>query len=131
LENHLPQNWAASFGYGTPGKINDVFVSVDEKKNIQPSAYSLMQNYPNPFNPSTIIRFSLPQNSFVTLRIFDIIGKEVATLVNEEKLSGVYEVEFKSLIGSYQLASGLYFYQLSAKGGTDSFLETKKMIIIK
>ena len=85
--------------------------------------YSLSQNYPNPFNPSTVISYQLPVAGDVTLRIYDVLGRKVATLVNEEKPSGIYEVEFDA----GNLASGVYYYQLKA----GSFIETKKMMVIK
>ena len=84
-------------------------------------------NYPNPFNPATTLSFYLPERSYVRLRVFDALGKEVMTLVNEEKLEGNYQVEFQASFGSRQLASGIYFYQLQA----GSFVETKKMILLK
>jgi len=96
--------------------------------------FSLSQNYPNPFNPSTIIRFSIPlvethrdASLLITLKVYDVLGKEVATLVNEEKPAGGYEVEFNSSVGSLQLASGIYYYQLKA----GEFIEIKKMILLK
>jgi photosystem II stability/assembly factor-like uncharacterized protein len=88
-----------------------------------PNSFSLSQNYPNPFNPTTIINFHLPVFSNVSLKIYDMLGSEVATLVNEELNSGVYEIEFD---GS-NYSSGVYFYSLSA----GSYIETKKMILLK
>jgi len=85
--------------------------------------YSLMQNYPNPFNPVTKISYSIPEASFVTLKVFDVLGNEMATLVNTEKLSGGYTVEFISS----GLSSGIYFYKLQA----GNFVETKKMLLMK
>ena len=79
--------------------------------------------YPNPFNPSTTIKYSIPKQSNVTLKVFDVLGSEVATLVNKEQPQGNYEVEFD---GS-ELTSGIYFYRLQA----GDFVETKKMILIK
>jgi hypothetical protein len=90
---------------------------------IAPSVFSLSRNYPNPFNPGTAISYQLPVNSFVTLKVYDVLGNEVATLVNEEKQVGEYEIEFD---GS-TLTSGIYFYQLQA----GSFVETKKMMLMK
>ncbi len=127
FDNSLGENWAASLSYGTPGKINDTFVDVDEKLESIPTEFILYQNYPNPFNPSTQIRFSLPQNSFVTLKIYDVIGNEIAVLINEEKSAGNYEVEFASLKNNLKISSGVYLYQLRA----NEFIETKKMILIK
>ncbi|MCX6165869.1 MAG: T9SS type A sorting domain-containing protein [Ignavibacteriae bacterium] len=86
-------------------------------------SYKLFQNYPNPFNPNTIIRFQIKDSRLVTLKVYDILGKEVATLVNEKQSPGVYEVTFD---GS-QFPSGIYFYKLE----TDSYRETKRMLMIK
>jgi len=85
--------------------------------------FSLFQNYPNPFNPSTKISFKIPQTGFTSLKVYDVLGNEVATLVNEKKPAGSYEVEFKS----DGLPSGIYFYQLK----TGNFIATKKMILLK
>jgi photosystem II stability/assembly factor-like uncharacterized protein len=85
--------------------------------------YYLLENYPNPFNPTTKIRFQLPVVSFSSLKIFDITGREVSTLVNEKLGAGTYEVTFNG--GDF--ASGVYFYQLK----TENFIETKKMILLK
>jgi len=88
-----------------------------------PNDFWLSQNYPNPFNPLTKISFKLAETGFTSLKVYDVLGKEVATLVEEEKPVGVYEVEFDAT----KLTSGIYFYQL--KSG--SFIKTKKMIFIK
>ena len=127
LDNSLGENWSASIGNGTPGKINDIFVNVDDQLESIPTEYALMQNYPNPFNPTTLIRFSLPQHSFVSLKIYDVIGNEVARLINEERLAGNYEVEFSSTNSKKIISSGVYLYQLR----TNDFIQTKKMILIK
>lgn len=127
LNNSLGENWAASIGNGTPGKINDIFVNVDDQLESIPTEYALMQNYPNPFNPITMIRFSLPEHSFVTLKIYDVLGNEVVALVNEEKSAGNYEVEFSSIKNNRTISSGVYLYQLR----TNKFIQTKKMILIK
>ena len=114
--------------------MNEIF----EPASIKDGAISLVdfylnQNYPNPFNPSTIIQYQIPELSFVTLKVYDVLGDEVATIVNEEKLAGNYEVEFDASI----LPSGIYFYQLlvsalhSKDGKAGSFIETKKMVLIK
>jgi hypothetical protein len=117
-----------SFEYSN---IIEVDISLPEK-------FSLEQNYPNPFNPSTKIKFTIPsvtlsgvEGSFVTLKVFDVLGNEIATLVNEEKPAGSYEVEFSTTGGPESSikhpASGIYFYQLKA----GDYLETKKMILMK
>ncbi len=98
-----------------------------EDQEEQPTEFKLEQNYPNPFNPSTIISFQLPASSNVTLKVCDVLGKEIATLVNEEKPAGTYEVEFNPESSIRHPASGIYFYQLKAR----EFTQTKKMILIK
>lgn len=95
----------------------------DEVSNQNPDNFLLSQNFPNPFNPSTSIRYQVSGNSQVILKVYDVLGNEVATLVNEEKPAGNYEVEFDAS----RLTSGIYFYQL--KSG--SYLETKKMVMMK
>ena len=103
-------------------------VSVEDEQN--PDGFELSQNYPNPFNPSTAIRYTIPsvtlsgvEGVLVTLKIYDVLGNEVATLVSEEQTAGTYEVEFSA----DGLASGMYLYTLQ----TDSYIETKKMILMK
>jgi hypothetical protein len=88
-----------------------------------PEQFALYQNYPNPFNPSTTIHYQISELSFVVLKIFDVMGNEIATLVNEEKFIGGYEVE----LDASTLPSGVYFYRLQA----GSFVETKKMVLMK
>lgn len=88
-----------------------------------PVSYELEQNYPNPFNPVTTIRFSIPKNNFVTLKIYDINGKEVSTLIDGEKRFGYHTVEFNAS----GMASGVYFYKLTA----GSYIDTKKMMLVK
>ena len=106
--------------------------SVNEEQQVV-TDYSLSQNYPNPFNPSTKIKFEIPSTSLVTLKIYDLLGNEIATLVDEEKTAGVYEVEFSAIGGSasggnaYSLPSGIYFYKLIA----DNYSETKKLVLLK
>ncbi len=92
-----------------------------------PKEFSLSQNYPNPFNPSTKISWQTPVGGWQTLKVYDVLGNEIASLVDEYRNAGSYEVEFKSAVGSLQLASGIYFYQLRA----GDYVQTKKMILIK
>jgi hypothetical protein len=87
------------------------------------SSFTLSQNYPNPFNPSTSIQYSVSRRQFVSLRVYDVLGNEIATLVNEEKPSGIYEVEWNA--GGF--TSGIYFYQLQTEG----YVETKKTLLLK
>ena len=90
-----------------------------------PTSYSLSQNYPNPFNPSTTITFQLSKSNFVSLKVFDVLGREIETLVNEEKPIGEHSVHFD---GS-PLSSGMYIYQINI--GHGQFVQTKKMILMK
>jgi len=101
-----------------------VGVDEDTRKSFE---ISLTQNYPNPFNPNTTIKYQIPENSFITLKVYDVLGNEIETLVNEEKPAGSYEVEFQSAVGGRQLASGIYFFKLQA----GNFIETKKMVLLK
>ena len=107
-------------------KLNQVICSpviVSENNNQAPVDFELYQNYPNPFNPSTIISWQSPLGSWQTLKIYDVLGNEVATLVNEYKPAGMHNVQFTT----HNLASGIFFYQL--KSG--EYIETKKMILLK
>jgi hypothetical protein len=87
------------------------------------TVFSLNQNYPNPFNPATTISFTLPSKSFVSLKVFDLLGREVATLVNEQKSAGTYTQKWNAA----NVSSGIYFYRLQA----DKFTETKKLLLLK
>lgn len=89
--------------------------------------FHLSQNYPNPFNPSTSIQYALNNRQFVTLKVYDVLGNEVTTLVNEEKGTGVYQVEFKPANNNISAASSIYFYRLRA----GNYSDTKKMILMK
>jgi hypothetical protein len=100
----------------------DRVVSV-ENRTFAPAEFVLSQNYPNPFNPTTVISYQVPAASMVTLVVYDILGREAASLVNEEKAPGIYEVRFDAS----HLASGVYFYRLQA----GDFIQTKKLIVMK
>jgi len=102
--------------------VVDIPSSVEEDNQL-PTVFSLEQNYPNPFNPNTKIKYSIPDLSFVTLKVYDVLGSEVATLVNEEKPIGTYKI----IWNAENLPSGIYFYQLSA----GEFINTKKMLLLK
>ena len=90
-------------------------VGVEENGVVHPTEYVLFQNYPNPFNPTTTIKYQIPELSFVTLKVYDVLGNEIATLVNEEKPVGNYEVEFNAS----ELSSGIYFYQTASRFSFD------------
>jgi hypothetical protein len=98
-----------------------------QNEKIIPEGFVLYQNYPNPFNPTTVIGYLLPETGNVTLKVYDVLGNEVATLVNDQKPAGEYEVEFNPESSIKNPASGVYFYQLQ----TGSFIETKKMVYLK
>jgi large repetitive protein len=97
--------------------------AVKDKPQAAITSYKLEQNYPNPFNPTTVIRYQIPSNSMVSIKVFDVLGNEVQTLVNEEKSQGSYQVQFNGA----GLASGVYFYQL--KAGDNVY--TKKLMLLK
>gem|GEM_PF-2207588 len=101
---------------------DSTIVGVEDQQNI-PTNFKLFQNYPNPFNPSTVISYQLSVTSNVKIAVYDILGREVAILVNEEKFPGSYEVKFNAS----NLSSGTYFYRLSV----GNYTETKKMLLIK
>ncbi|MBK7379523.1 MAG: T9SS type A sorting domain-containing protein [Ignavibacteriales bacterium] len=103
---------------------------LNTKETIAPTGYTLFQNYPNPFNPKTTIEYEVPEKSNVTIKIYDILGREVKTLVdNEEKIRWKYKVEFDAT----NIASGVYFYrmQVNPVSGAGGFTETKKMVVLK
>jgi outer membrane protein assembly factor BamB len=133
LHNIIIEDSSLFIGGGlsdTPTKSNIFVMKLDQKLStgfyddyLILSKYELKQNFPNPFNPSTTINYHIPELSFVTLKVYDVLGNEVATLVSEEKHTGNYEVEF----GGTGLPSGIYFYRIQA----GSFIETKKMVLMK
>ena len=108
---------------GTVGQFPEGVASVENVSGVTPSNYTLSQNYPNPFNPSTTINFAIPNSEFVTLKVFNILGSEVATLVNENLSAGSYRFNFDA----QGLASGIYLYELNA----GNFREIKKMNLLK
>ena len=89
----------------------------------QPFDYTLLQNYPNPFNPVTIIKYEVPQISNVKIEVFDVLGRVIKVLVDEEKTAGRYEIKFDASL----LASGIYYYRIKA----NEFVQSKKMMLIK
>ena len=103
-------------------EFGDIVNSQSDIKN-ELTGFNLHQNYPNPFNPSTSISYSISEIEFVTLKVYDVLGNEIANLVSEEIRIGNYEIEFNAS----KLPSGIYFYRLKA----GSFVETRKMILIR
>jgi hypothetical protein len=103
--------------------ISPLTTGVDNEINLMPDKITLYQNYPNPFNPTTVIEFLLPQESFLTLKVYNVLGQEIATLFSENLVAGKYSTEWNAT-GE---ASGVYFYRLTA----GSFSETKKLILLR
>ena len=100
-------------------------VDVQESPAVKPATFELFQNYPNPFNPETVIKYHLPEAGKVSLKVYDVLGNEIAVLVNAEQQAGTHRVEFKSQ--KVGVSSGVYFYKLSA----GSFVKTRKMILLR
>lgn len=117
--------WRASLNiHGSPNS-DDIVTGVKNKpKDFLPSEFSLSQNYPNPFNPITTIKYQLPVNSRISLKVYDILGREVETLVNEVKDAGYYSVNFNAA----KLSSGVYFYRIETNNG---FAKTMKLVLLK
>ena len=130
-DNQLPSSVSLSYSTQSSVSANASFslspdeniTAVKESTPAVTTSYKLNQNYPNPFNPSTIISYSVPNQSKVTLKVYNILGSEVATLVDETKPAGNYNVTFNAA----RLSSGVYFYQLKA----GNFVSTKKLMLLK
>lgn len=116
--------WGGSSGAGAyvTGGCSGPFIGIGTNSSIA-DGYSLSQNYPNPFNPSTVINFSLPVKSLVTIKVYDVNGKEIAELINKEKQSGAHSIEFNGA----NLSSGVYYYKLTA----GDYSQVRKMILVK
>jgi Secretion system C-terminal sorting domain len=112
---------------GSMFKVDDLSLNgvsaVENTANQSPMSYALNQNYPNPFNPTTVIQYQLPASSQVSLKVYDVLGREVATLVDTKQSAGIYSVTFDG----NNLASGVYFYRLQAGG----FSDMKKLTLLK
>ncbi|MCH7771675.1 MAG: T9SS type A sorting domain-containing protein, partial [Bacteroidetes bacterium] len=105
--------------------VNTVTTDINQDSELvsYPSEFKLEQNYPNPFNPTTTIKYQIPELGLVTLKVYDILGREVKELVNAEKPVGTYEVVFNAK----SLPSGIYVYELQA----GDYIETKKLVLLK
>ena len=117
--------FAGTYGGGVWRRpLSEMTTSVQQSSNRDvPKDFALEQNYPNPFNPSTRIKFQVPSSGFMSLRMYDVLGREVATLVNEELKAGSHEATFDAT----GLASGVYYYQLRA----GEFTQTKRLLLLR
>ncbi|OGU45068.1 MAG: hypothetical protein A2000_16865 [Ignavibacteria bacterium GWB2_36_8] len=122
LQNYMGYSITAHPGE-TGVNFNFTMTDVEEGQSVVPNEFSLLQNFPNPFNPSTLISYKLKETGNVQLKVYNILGDEIATLVNELKPAGNYEITWQAV----NLPSGIYFYRLQA----GSFTDTKKMLLLK
>lgn len=122
--NEVSGTYSANM-YGTicSGVWGPIMSSIDNKENEIPTNYFLFQNYPNPFNPSTVIQFSIPEEVFVSLHVYNTVGEKIAELVNKQLSASTYSVNFDTS----DLPNGVYFYKIQA----GDFTQTKKMILLK
>ena len=124
FDNAIAGNWSSSDNHGTPGALNSSFsLLATRTPDAYPAGFALAQNYPNPFNAATIISYTVPAETRVILSVYDVLGREIATLIDAVHQPGEYEQLF--LAG--QLTSGIYFYVISAQ----DFREVRKMILLK
>ncbi len=123
MDGQFPNLWFAGDGFTIIHRTSELVFGIDKKDDGKITGYELLQNYPNPFNPVTTIKYAIPKMSNVTIKVYDILGRKVATLVNEKKLPGIYEVKFNGK----DLSSGVYFFRIKA----GDFVGTKKMLLLK
>lgn len=121
--NGSPGDSSIAMNGGFWYQISEIVLTGLDDTFVLPEDFELRQNYPNPFNPSTTIVFALPKAVKVQLRIYDVLGRTVATLVNEQMQAGQYEIKFEAR----GLPTGLYFYRIQA----EKFVETRKMLLVK
>ena len=119
-----PTNWSSGWAVFNP---RGYVIGINQISSNVPNDFSLSQNYPNPFNPVTNIKFELPQSGLVTLKVFNTLGEEVATLVDQNMSVGTYKVDFDAS----NLASGAYFYKMTVTNSNGSFTDVKKMMLVK
>lgn len=129
MNNSSVFNGSTPLAYGTDWTYSSYDTCLNLPSGISnitteiPKEYNLSQNYPNPFNPVTMIKFALPKASFVSLKVYDMLGRQVADLVNEQKSAGQYLVDFDAS----SLTSGVYFYRLESNG----YVDVKRMVVLK
>ena len=117
------KNTAHSHHAGFWYQVDILITSVEQISDAVPDDYLLEQNYPNPFNPSTTIQFALPKQSDVTLELYDLLGRKVTTLLDENKPAGIHKIEFDAV----NLPSGVFFYVIR----TEEFSQVKKLMVLK
>jgi len=132
LDNSLPQSWSESLNlYGTPGSENSVYEVLDvsnEYFSQIPQKFSFYQNYPNPFNPMTQIKYEIPRDGYVSIAVYDLVGRLVKTLVNEKQSAGYYSINWDATNKqSLKVSAGMYIYTIQS----GDFSKTKKMILLK
>lgn len=129
-------NTRVASGFLADTSMSGVIVAVGGVEGDVPETFDLDQNYPNPFNPSTTIRFQIPEAARVTLKVYNVLGQEITTLVDEERAAGTYDV----LFDASALPSGAYFYRLQAgypsfeigrKGQLNEFIQTRKFLLLR
>jgi len=132
ISDNAPIGEEASIKFRIADNTNRSWNKTYNVKVTPPKVFEVYQNYPNPFNPSTTIKYSIPQDAFVTIKVFNVLGEEVTVLVNKEMKTGIHEAVFDASSVSRRISSGFYFYIVEAKGmdGTKYF-DTKKMILLK
>jgi hypothetical protein len=134
--NKLLSYWMDSYSglYQIWSSVVDInTIGIRKIESEIPSSFNLNQNYPNPFNPTTNIKYQIKENGFVTLKVYDMLGHLVATLVNEEQSAGTYETQFSTFQSSYNsVASGIYFYRLDyTNNNGNKYTSTKKLVVLK
>jgi len=132
ISDNAPIGEEAAIKFRISDNTNRSWNKTYNVKVTPPKVFEVYQNYPNPFNPSTTIKYSIPQDAFVTIKIFNVLGEEVSVLVNKEMKTGIHEAVFDASSVSRRISSGFYFYLVEAKGldGTKYF-NSKKMILLK
>lgn len=124
--NHIDPDFENIYVVRSDSNLNAPTIGINNISTINPGDYKLYQNYPNPFNPTTNIKYSLKRNGYVVLKIYNVLGREVETLIDESQQSGFYKYLFSN--SKYQLSSGMYFYSLFID---NIYIDTKKMSLIK
>ncbi len=121
-------NWTAGWANFNPYQYSPAPIGIKQISTEVPGEFALLQNYPNPFNPATKIKFSIPQGGFVSIKVYDLLGREVSKIVNENLQVGSYEVNFDAS----NLTSGAYFYKINVNtNGSVNWTQTKKMVLVK